>query len=122
MRDLLLGPWHGISTEDDQYKLLAGRDKNAANNLYMFDDGDVSPSVYATRTLVVTIRQCCCAQAGNYIQGQQYLRQSFLLILPPVRSTDLFGGAGTGGLMRTGNSAFHRLSSILPKPSTRGRA
>ena len=44
MRDLLLGPWHGISTEDDQYKLLAGRDKNAANNLYMFDDGDVSPS------------------------------------------------------------------------------
>ena len=49
MRDLLLGPWHGISTEDDQYKLLAGRDKNAANNLYMFDDGDVSPSGSLTR-------------------------------------------------------------------------
>ena len=24
LRSLLLGPWHGITTEDDKYKLLAG--------------------------------------------------------------------------------------------------
>ena len=33
------------------------------------------------------------------------LRHSFLLILSPFRFTDLFGGAGTGGLTRTGPSA-----------------
>lgn len=39
-----------MSTEDDQWKLIAGADPDPSNNLYMFDDGDV----------------------GNYIQnGQQ---------------------------------------------------
>ena len=42
LRDLMLGPWHGVAGENDRFKLLAGDgNKQIPNSLYLFSDGDV---------------------------------------------------------------------------------
>lgn len=35
LRSLLLGDWHGVSTENDLYKVIAGTDPSPTKNLYM---------------------------------------------------------------------------------------
>ena len=76
---MLLGKWHGVSTENDLYKVIAGKDKNPQKNLcewltYMhlfYRTMQARPSIYDTLNLNMNNEYMADmfddGDAGNYI-------------------------------------------------------